>query len=120
MLLELSITLSQKNYRGDSIDIPCQVDGVITNYKIRCEIFDNEGNSIKLANTASGGGDTEISITDASKGTFVIHISKDTTDSFELDSFIEIELEDTNGKIQTCYHNSFKFNEEKITWTEPS
>ena len=110
-----------KLFRGDSIEIDCTVNFNLTGYKIRCELFDGSGSSIKRANTASGGDDTQIKINTsaATESTFTIYILKDTTDSFRLKSFIEIEFEDTDGIVETLYKKKLILNKEEITWTTP-
>jgi len=114
---EISLTLPEKIFRGDSVTIDAKVDNNITGFKIRAEIFDNNGNSIKLANSASGGSDTEIEMVNPSIGEFSIYITKDTTDSFNLNSKIEIELVNTDDKVVTIYRGNLKFEEEQINWT---
>ena len=108
-----------KLFRGDSIDIDCTVNFNLTGYKIRAEISDRGSAAIKRANTAAGGGDTQVKVNTAtaSESTFTIYILKDTTDLFDLNSWLEIEVEDANGKVYTLYSEVLKFNVEKITWT---
>ena len=105
--------------KSDSIDLEITANTDITGWKIRCEIYDNNGNSIKLATTNTGGSDSQILITDALNGIFMIMVAKNLTTNFENESYIEIEREDTDGKILTIYQDEFQFKSEKITWTEP-
>lgn len=105
--------------KGDTIELEITANTDITDWKIRCEIYDNNGHSIKLATENSGGSDDEINITDASNGIFLITVPKNETTDFDDNSFIEIEREIDN-KILTIYQDNIKFSPEKITWTEPS
>lgn len=105
--------------KGDTIELEFTADIDITGYKIRCEIYDNEGQSIKLATLNSGGADTQILITDATNGVFDIMAAKALSTDFEDASFIEIEFEDTTGKVYTIYQGNIIFKSEKITWTTP-
>jgi hypothetical protein len=115
MKTEISITIPDKIYRGDSIDIECQVNFNLSDYKIRCELFDQYQNSIKLETPDISGVDEEISIIDATNGEFVIYVLKDTTNLFHLVSYIEIEVEDSNGKLQTIYFAAIKFQDNIYT-----
>jgi len=105
--------------KGDSIDLEITANTDITNWKIRCEIYDNEGNSIKLATANTGGSDLQIEITDTSNGVFIIHVAKGLTTNFQKSSYIEIEREGSDGKILTPYQDELQFKEEKINWTTP-
>jgi len=80
--------------KGDTIELEVTVNVDITGWELRCEIYDKSGSSIKLANLASGGGNSQIEITDATNGVFLITVAKDLTTNFEDKSFIEIERED--------------------------
>jgi len=110
MNIEFDITLPEQLFRGDSIDLDCHVNIDLTDYKIRCEIFDQFCSSIKLATiNVTAGSDSQIDITDAANGTFSIYIEKVTTSNFHVISFIEIELEDDNGKIYTVFYRPLTF-----------
>ena len=113
----ISLIMPEKIYRGDSLDIDGKVDIDISNYIIRCEIFDYYGRFLKLRTPLVSGIDPQIEITDDENGEFVIHITKNTTDYFGLTSQIEIELEDINGKVVTTYSGILKFYERRINWT---
>ena len=106
--------------KGDSIDMEITANTDITGWKIRCEIYDDEGNSIKLATANTGGSDDQIEITDAVNGIFTISALKGLTTNFQDLAHIEIEREDSNEKILTIYQDDIQFNREKITWTSPS
>lgn len=105
--------------KGDTIELEVTANTDITNWKIRCEIYDNEENAIKLATTNSGGSDSQIEVTDASNGVFMIKVTKNLTTNFNTQSFIEIEREDVDGKLLTVYQDEIQFNDERITWTTP-
>lgn len=106
--------------KGDSIELEITANTDITGWKIRCEFFDKCNNNIKLATTNSGGSDDQIEVTDASTGVFLIKVAKNLTTCFDDNSFIEIEREDTNESILTIYKASVEFENEQITWTDPS
>jgi hypothetical protein len=108
-----------KFIKGDTIELEITANTDITEWKIRCELYDNEGNSIKLATLNSGGGNSQIEVTDATNGVFIITVAKDLTDNFNNKSFIEIEREDANEKVLTIYRNEIEFQDEQITWTTP-
>lgn len=105
--------------KGDTIELEITANTDITSWKIRCEIYDNNSNSIKLATENSGGGDNQINVTDPTNGIFLITVAKNLTTSFDNNSLIEIEREDADGKLLTIYQDELKFNDEKITWTSP-
>ena len=109
--------------RGDTINFDCSIAENITDWKIRCEIFDRCSNCIKLATANSGGDDNQIEITDAPNGEFTIKVLKNLTTCFEERSFIEIEVENTSGEITTPIageENELRFKKERITWTTPN
>lgn len=105
--------------KGDSFSLEGDLDTSITDWKIRCEIYDN-CLSIKLATANSGGADADIEITDASKGQFIINVAKNLTTEFADKSFIEIEGETAEGKIYTIHQGEINFKKERIDWTEPN
>lgn len=106
--------------KGDNIELEVTVNDDITNWKIRCEIYDEFSCSIQLATTNSGGDNNQIEITDAVNGIFIIKVGKNITTDFNTKSFIEIEREDDDAKVLTIYQDTIKFKEEKITWTIPT
>ena len=107
--------------KGDSVDLECTVTGEdITGWKIRCEIYDSNGHSIKRATANSGGADDQIKITDGANGEFTIYLNKAQTTDFNNTSNIEIEAELTDEKVYTIYQERVEFEDEKITWTTPS
>lgn len=105
---------------GDSINLEADLDQNITNWKIRCEIYDNCGHCIKLASLNSGGSDSQIEIFDSVNGIFIIHVLKNLTTNFEKKSFIEIEAETDGTEIFTIHQGNIIFSEEKITWETPT
>lgn len=105
--------------KGDSFSLDGDLDTSMIDWKLRCEIYDGCGNSIKLATLNSDGSDDEILITDASNGQFIINVEKNQTTCFDNKSYIEIEGEtaDTPTKIFTIHQGEIRFENEKITWT---
>jgi hypothetical protein len=105
--------------KGDTIELEVTANTPIADWKIRCEIYDNNGHSIKLATENSGGSDDQILITEETNGVFLIMVAKNVTTDFDTNSFIEIEREDADDKLLTIYQDSVQFNDEKITWVTP-
>lgn len=105
--------------KGDSFSLEGDLDRDMTGWKVRCEIFDDCSNSIKLATANSGGSDDDIEITDEAEGVFVINVAKDLTTCFNDNSKIEIEGETAEGKIYTIHQGEINFKPEQITWTTP-
>ena len=106
--------------RGDNINLEATFDGNITNWKIRCEIYDDCGNCIKLATANSGGSNDQIEITDAVNGVFIIKVAKNQTTKFDNKSFIEIEMESDTGEVNTPHQGELNFKDERITWETPN
>jgi hypothetical protein len=106
-------------YKGDNIEFECNANEVITGWKIRCEIWDDATHDIKKATANSGGSDAQIKITDAAHGLFSIYILKGETTGFNDISYIEIEIETSDGKVSTVYRDTIKFSTEKINWVTP-
>ena len=105
--------------KGDTINLECSINQSIEDWKIRCEIYDDSGNSIKLANVNSGGSSEQIEEDDIANGIFIIHVTKNLTTNFDDLSYIEIEIENENGELFTVYQDEIQFDREKITWTAP-
>ena len=104
--------------QGDNFDCEATVNANLTGFKCRVTIYDNESNEIHLATAnVTGGADTEVLITAGTTSTIKIYVDKDLTDVFGKDSYLEIEIEDTNEKVFTILNHKFKMNEEKTTWT---
>lgn len=106
--------------KGDTFILDGVIDTDLTGYKIRCQVSDVSGSTIQLATVNSGGLDSQIEITNASAGEFVIVCAKDLTDNFGDSVLIEIEIENPAGQVRTFYKEKFKFANERLTWTEPS
>jgi len=104
--------------KGDNIDFECTIAENITNWKIRCEVYDG-GTPIKKATANSGGSDDQIEITDVINGKFTIKILKGETKDFNREANIEIECETNEDKIFTVYQNTIIFLPEKIDWVTP-
>jgi len=118
----MNLSLPEKLIKGDSFSLEGTLDVNITDWKIRCEIYDESGNSIKLATANSGGSDDDIEITDAENGIFVINVGKDETTNFDKKSFIEIEVEtdDAVTKQFTAHQGQIEFEKQRIDWKIPS
>jgi len=118
----MNLTLPAELVKGDSFSIEATLDRDMTNWKVRCEIYDEAGLYIQLATANSGGSDDDIEITDEANGVFLINVAKDTTTNFKDKAFIEIEVEtnDSPTKQYTIYQGEIDFKDEKIDWKEPS
>jgi len=117
--LTISVTLPDSISAGDAMDIPCDVSGDLIGYKIRCEIFDNDGEEIKLGNTAAGGSETQIANTVLSQGKFLIQVASDLTTDFNPLSFIEIEIENVDGEKYTIYKSQIEIKQQELNWETP-
>lgn len=106
--------------KGDTFSLEGDLDTDMTDWKVRCEIYDECGQCIKLATVNSGGSDEQINITNASEGLFIINVAKDLTTCFADRSFIEIEGETSDSKIFTIHQGEINFLPERITWDTPS
>ncbi len=118
----LTLEGNQPIIKGDTLNIQLAVNQSIAGWKIRCELFDKDGSSIQLANTLSGGGDSQIEADDVPNGVFTIHVAKNLTTNFADNSLIEVEIENNNSptEIFTIYKDSVLFEDEKIDWEEPT
>jgi len=105
--MEIDISLPNKLFWGNNIDIECHLDIALTDCVIKVEIFDRFGSSILL----SSEDDEQIEIIDEEDGTFVIYVAKDSTNLFHLISYLEIEVEDEEGKVQTVYFTPLHFTD---------
>ena len=107
--------------KGDTIYFEVKADEDITDWKIRAQLWDAGTINIKKANADSGGADSQIEITNATDGVFLIKIEKgETTDVLdEANLEIEVETNDSPTKIYTVYRSIIKFTNEKITWVTP-
>jgi len=106
-------------YKNDYIELPCEVNEDITDWKIRAELYDKRSNCLKLATSnVTGGAVSQIEITDGTNGRFTVKVPKGQTGCFEDKSFIEIEREDANGNTKTIVKRQFPFIEDEIEWTE--
>jgi hypothetical protein len=112
MNIETSISIPDKIFRKNSIDIGVHVNVDLENYKIHTEIFDRFYSSLKLNTENNGGSDDEIEIFgDTENGDFILHIAKGKTDLFHLVSYIEITLIDEDDKEFTCYFGVIRFED---------
>lgn len=106
--------------KGDTHKLEITLNTNITDWKIRCEIFDSKGNSVKLANTASGGSDNEIELVDVTNGVIYVKVATGDTTDFADKANIELEVVTNNDETLTVLQNEILFKKEKITWTSPS
>jgi len=112
MQLETSLTMPNKVYRKNTLNIDVHVNWDLTNYSIKAEIFDRFYSSLLLQTAnRSGGADNQIKITDATHGNFSIHIATDKTTLFHLISYLEITLIDPDGNETTAYFGMVKFED---------
>lgn len=107
---------------GDTIVLNITVDGIdLTDYLIRCELYgyktDNE-----LANLAAGGSDDEIVEMEADSGmsAFTITIPTEIDRALITYSQVEVEIEDSDGRVFTILKQQIKLLDRQINWTEPS
>ena len=107
--------------KGDSIPLEATLAQDITDWKIRCEIWDNSNNCIKLATANSGGANSQIEITNPTEGEFIINVGKDLTTCFDDKAFIEIEVENTETPVKqfTIHQGEIEFIIERIEWKTP-
>jgi hypothetical protein len=106
--MEIDISLPNKLYRGNNIEIGCHLDLDLTDCVIKAEIFDRFYSSLHLSSEVDG----EIEFIDDEKdGNFVIHIEKDSTNLFHLISYIEITLIDSDKKEFTVWFAPIKFED---------
>lgn len=107
MQTETDISLPTKIFRGNNLDIDCHIDVDLEDYIITAELFDRFGSSISLSSTD----DDEIEIVDEEDGTFIIHVAKDLTNLFHLNSYLEVTLTDVDGKEQTVWFDVITFTD---------
>ena len=107
-------------FLGDDVTFDCDMGEIITNWKIRAEMYDDASNSIKKATANSGGSDSQVKITDGPNGLFSIYILKGQTTDFNIQSYLEVEVETEEGKVYTVYKDVIKFLAEKIKWSSPA
>jgi hypothetical protein len=110
MSIETSISLPHNLFYTDDIAIGVYVNMDLSTYKIRAEIINQLSSSVSLANLAAGGADDQIEFADdGTDGNFIIHIAKNTANSPVFKSYLEIDLEDADGHIQTIYYGALSF-----------
>ena len=119
--LYLNLTAPTLLAKGDSITLPCLINTDLTDWKIRCEFYDgSKKGRIKLATVNSGGTAGDIEINSYVDGDFTINVAKGLTTDFEDTGYIEIEVENPEGKVYTIYQATINFSIEQITWTDPT
>ncbi len=110
MQIETSLSMPLNLFYDNDIDINVYVNIDLSDYKIRAELINQLSSSLSLANEAAGGEDTEIEfVDDGEDGEFIIHIPKDTISSPTFRSYLDIEIEDEDGHVQTIYYALLKF-----------
>lgn len=109
--------------KGDTINLGFVIKEPIVNWKIRCEIFDTHGHSVRIASANSGGTGSgtvgEIYLIDVTSGKFQIYAPKGLTTAFDEESQIEVEMETDIGDVYTLLQDQIIFSTEKITWQTP-
>ena len=107
--------------KGDAVDLEATLGEDITNWKLRVEIYDDAGQCVRLATANTGGADSQVEITNASDGIFLIKIPSNATLNFCDKGYIEIQAEtdDDPTKIITLAKDDFELVEKRITWTTP-
>jgi hypothetical protein len=106
--------------KGDTIELEITANTDITGWKIRAEFYDIDSSSVQLATVNAGGSDDQISIDTPLSGIFTITCPKGATSGFNNQGFLEIEREDSTGKILTIFQSNIEFADEKITWSTPA
>ena len=109
--------------KGDTIRFQFTVKENITGWKLRAELYDDCGHSIKRANTASGGSDSQIIVDDVTNGIFTVIIPMDETTLFDEESHLEIEIVDSNNEKYTMLNGNdtvVDLKTQKIKWTTPN
>jgi len=113
--------------KGKTIQLSITVDDDITDWKIRAELFDNDGTSVKLATSNSGGSDDQIEKTTlGSSSVFVLKVASGLTSNIEDEAFLEIEADtgdDVGGddEILTILPKMrLTFEDSKIDWITPN
>jgi len=108
--------------KGDTILFQFTMGEDITGWKIRAELYDC-GHYIQLANTASGGSDSQILVDNVTEGIFTVIVPKDQTDYFEAKSHLEIEIEDNHSDKFTVLNGettTVDLQTQRIKWTTPN
>lgn len=111
--------------KGDNITINCNINEDITNWKIRCSIYEPFGLTIKLATINTGGSNDQIEITTPLTGKFSIKVAKDLTKDFceennRANIEIEVETDDVPSKKYTVLQDTIELKDQGINWTSPS
>lgn len=106
--------------KSDTINLEADLNTNMIGWSIRCEIYDNSGNCIRLATANTGGSDDQIEITNEANGIFLIKVLKTLTKCFDDKSFIEIEVETDGGEIHTVHQGEILFKKERIDWVTPT
>jgi len=116
MSIETSLSLPHNLFYSDDIDIGVHVNMDLSDYKIRAEILNQLSSSVSLASLAAGGSDDEIEfVDDGTDGNFIIHIAKNTANSPVFKSYLEIDIEDIDGHVQTIYYGALSFGSGAIS-----
>lgn len=105
--------------KGDAIDVDIALDQDITGWEIRAEMWDSQSTVVRVrkANAAvTGGGASQIEITDAANGAFQVHFATDETSTMQGDVKLEIEVVNASSKKFTVYSGYVQMDNERITW----
>jgi len=115
-----SVDFPAQVFQGDNFEVELTVNAVLTGYKCRVSVYDKDSNSLSLATAnVTDGADTQVLITvGASSSVIKVFVPKDETDSFNENSFIEVELENVSSKVYTILKQKFRMISENLTWTD--
>ena len=119
--------------KDDTLVLECSLDYDVTDWKIRCEIYDDNTNSIKLATANSGGSDDQIEVTQEqpTASIFLIKIPSGETSIFacgcsDEQTKVMMEIEVDTGQtvagkpqILTVFDGFINLKAQKITWETP-
>lgn len=126
MVNKINIGETEPITKGDTLNIECTLNEDITNWKIRSQLTDDNGSKIKRASSnVTGGTTSQIEVTDASNGVFIIKFEKDTTTNFCDKASLEVEVENTNNPsekftVVRSEDTKIKFRDPSIDWEDNS
>ena len=113
--------------KGDTLQYEMTVDADITDWKIRAELVDKSGSSVKLATSNSGGSDGQIEKTTIaeSESVFLMKFPSGQTDDFSEQCTLEVEIDTGSlvggvAEIYTIFNGTINLRTQKINWTDPT
>lgn len=87
--------------KGDSINFDIKLNTDLTDWKIRACLSDDCGATIEVSSANDGGSNDDIERIDDNVGRFIVHIAKNLTNNFDSEGYLEVEIEDPDGKVYT-------------------